>query len=64
LFGHAILNLKNNHLDDYANKSHSQEGEDLILRRLFEHKTDEFYVNVGTHHPVRISNTYRFYRKD
>lgn len=41
----------------------SQEGEDSILSRLFDHKqTPGFYVDVGAHHPTRFSNTYRFYR--
>ena len=63
LLDNALLNLKNNYLDGHANKSYSQEGEDLILRRLFEHKADGFYVDVGAHHPMRFSNTYLLYRK-
>jgi len=63
LFGNVMRNFKNNYLGGYTNKSYSQEGEDLILRRLFEHKTDGFYVDVGAHHPVRFSNTYLFYKK-
>ncbi len=40
----------------------SQEGEDMILSRLFEGKKKKgFYVDVGAHHPQRFSNTYRFY---
>jgi FkbM family methyltransferase len=41
----------------------SQEGEDMILARVFEHRTTGFYVDVGAHHPVRFSNTYYFYLK-
>ena len=41
--------------------SFSQEGEDGILQRLFERKPLGFYVDVGSHHPKRFSNTYRFY---
>jgi len=41
--------------------SFSQEGEDGILNRLFEGKVQGFYVDVGSHHPQRFSNTYRFY---
>jgi len=47
--------------DRYATKSYSQEGEDLILRRLFEKQHTGFYVDVGAHHPMRFSNTYHFY---
>jgi hypothetical protein len=38
-----------------------QEGEDLILDRLLNSKTNGFYVDVGAHHPARFSNTYLFY---
>src|SRR3989338_3530838 len=49
--------------DVHAAKCYSQEGEDMILRRIFEGKTHGFYVDVGAHHPIRFSNTYNFYKK-
>lgn len=49
--------------DRYFVKSWSQEGEDLILFRFFGLKKNGFYVDVGAHHPIRFSNTYRFYRR-
>ncbi len=50
--------------DSYYEKSWSQEGEDLILSRYFENKkTTGFYVDVGAHHPLRFSNTYKFYKR-
>jgi FkbM family methyltransferase len=49
--------------DEYATKSYSQEGEDMILNRIFEGKRDGFYVDVGAHHPRRFSNTYFFYKR-
>ncbi len=55
--------IKNNYFDGYALKSYSQEGEDMILRRLFEKQKKGFYVDVGAHHPFRFSNTYFFYKK-
>lgn len=58
-----IVNFKNNYLDGYALKSYSQEGEDMILRRIFERQSSGFYVDVGAHHPKRFSNTYFFYKK-
>lgn len=58
-----IVNFKNNYLDGYALKSYSQEGEDMILRRIFERQSTGFYVDVGAHHPKRFSNTYFFYKK-
>lgn len=44
------------------NKSYSQEGEDIILKRYFENKTNGFYVDVGAYHPIRFSNTFLFYK--
>lgn len=58
-----IVNFKNNYLDGYALKSYFQEGEDMILRRIFERQSTGFYVDVGAHHPKRFSNTYFFYKK-
>lgn len=43
--------------------SYSQEGEDIVLRRIFENKKDGLYVDVGAHHPKRFSNTYLFYKR-
>lgn len=44
-------------------ESYSQEGEDVVLKRIFGGKPDGFYVDVGAHHPVRFSNTYLLYRQ-
>lgn len=61
---HAYLvRIKNNFLDGYALKSYSQEGEDVILHRIFENQKGGFYVDVGAHHPKRFSNTYFFYKR-
>jgi len=49
--------------DQWFNQSWSQEGEDQILRRIFEDKSNGFYVDVGAHHPKRFSNTYLFYKR-
>lgn len=48
---------------NYYRKSYAQEGEDIILWRLFENKPKGFYVDVGAHHPQRFSNTYLFYKQ-
>ena len=57
-----LAKVKNNYFDSYALKSYSQEGEDMILMRLFENQKMGFYVDVGAHHPKRFSNTYFFYK--
>jgi hypothetical protein len=49
--------------DIYLNATYSQEGEDGMLGRIFEHKPNGFFVDVGAHHPKRFSNTYYFYNK-
>ena len=49
--------------DGYARKSYSQEGEDLILSRVFDRIQHGFYVDVGAFHPKRFSNTHLFYQQ-
>jgi hypothetical protein len=44
-------------------ESYSQEGEDLVLARMFDGRSTGFYVDVGCFHPIRFSNTYLFYRR-
>lgn len=48
-------------LPEFMNLSYSQEGEDLVLARIFGAHTVGVYVDVGAHHPLRFSNTHRFY---
>jgi len=50
-------------MDSYATQSYSQEGEDMVLHRIFEDRDHGFYVDVGAHHPSRFSNTCFFYRR-
>jgi FkbM family methyltransferase len=49
--------------DPFVNLAYSQDGEDMVLRRLFERQQSGFYVDVGAHHPYRFSNTCYFYRR-
>lgn len=44
-------------------RAYSQEGEDVILLRLFQELEDGFYVDVGAHHPHRFSNTQLLYER-
>jgi len=55
--------LANSVLPRHAEASFSQEGEDMVLRRIFEGQPNGFYVDVGAHHPERFSNTNYFYRR-
>lgn len=40
-----------------------QEGENIILERIFARKTKGLYIDIGAHHPVRFSNTLNLYQK-
>lgn len=60
----SVIKWKNFCFGGYAVKSYSLEGEDLILRRIFEKKkTPGFYIDVGAYHPKRYSNSYYFYKE-
>src|SRR4030066_382437 len=50
-------------LPKYTDIYASQEGEDILLRRLFksDYLKKGFYVDVGAHDPVRFSTTLHFY---
>ena len=58
----TIRNIRNFYFDGFALKSYAQEGEDIILKRIFSGQSTGFYVDVGAHHPMRFSNTYDFYK--
>ena len=47
----------------FANSSWSQEGEDVLLQRIFADQQSGMYVDVGAHHPFRFSNTHWAYRR-
>ena len=51
------------YLYGYARRSYAQEGEDVLLERIFGKRSKGFYIDVGAHHPVRFSNTYLFYKR-
>ena len=59
----CLIEFKNNFFNGYSIKSYSQEGEDMILRRIFEEQKTGFYIDIGAHHPFRFSNTCFFYRQ-
>jgi FkbM family methyltransferase len=42
--------------------THGQFGEDAFLSKIFPQEKG-YYVDIGAHHPVFISNTYHFYKK-
>ncbi len=58
-----VRTIKLDLFDGYSTKSYSQEGEDMILQRIFYPRDEGFYIDVGAHHPKRFSNTYLFYKR-
>lgn len=44
-------------------KTYAGEGEDLILMKIFNGKTNGFFVDIGCYHPIVGSNTYVFHQK-
>jgi FkbM family methyltransferase len=61
LTGRAFVYSKR--IYEFHELSFSQDGEDMVLRKIFGKKIIRggFYVDVGSHHPQRFSNTYYFY---
>ena len=46
-----------------CNCSYSQEGEDILLNRIIgDINFKGSFVDIGAHHPVKYSNTYKFYQ--
>jgi FkbM family methyltransferase len=58
-----LVEFRDRVFDIYSKKTYSQEGEDMILSRIFDGKKQGFYVDIGAHHPRRFSNTYFFYKQ-
>lgn len=46
----------------FKKQGYSQGGEDLILAKLFNYKTKGFFIDVGANDPVKLNNTYLFYK--
>lgn len=48
-----------------ANISFSQEGEDILVRRILKEKFYQYenplYLDIGSYHPIKYSNTYLMY---
>ena len=55
------INKQFNTSDIFAHKYYAQEGEDILLLRYFNYKKNGFFVDIGAHHPTKLSNTYKLY---
>jgi len=62
----AVAGVKEIYRKIYLEKiknSFSQNGEDLLIEKYFPKNFKGKYLEIGAYHPVRLSNTYRFYKK-
>lgn len=57
-----LVDIYNNSVHGFSNKSYSQEGEDMILKRIFDKKKEGFFIDIGAYHPKKYSNTFYFYK--
>ncbi len=46
-----------------SHQSYSDEGEDIILKKMFARQAKGFYVDIGAYHPKTFSNTFFFYKR-
>ena len=44
-------------------KSYSMNKEDIFINKFFKFKNKGFYVDVGSYHPLELSNTCLLYKK-
>lgn len=49
--------------DRFRQSHYSQNGEDILLVSMFPKGYEGFYVDVGAHHPYRLSNTYLLFKQ-
>jgi Methyltransferase FkbM domain len=45
----------------FSVSSYAQTGEDLLIAALLSWPKQGYYVDVGCHHPIKLSNTYLLY---
>lgn len=64
LFLSFISEIKRKIWQEFILGSFAQNYEDLEIEKLFGNKKDGRYMEIGAYHPTRLSNTYRFYKKD
>ena len=68
---HSILSRISNAYNGFvaglqnATHSYSQYGEDIIVANIIDilHIKNPTYLDIGAHHPTRLSNTYLLYRR-
>lgn len=59
----GILTLVRRYVFKFGKIIYSQTGEDIIIGLLLKDIKNGFYLDVGCHHPYKISNTFQLYLK-
>jgi FkbM family methyltransferase len=57
----VFIKLKNIFMGEFPKVSYSRSGEDLLIDELLNYKLQGFYIDIGAYHPVKYSNTFKFY---
>lgn len=52
------------YLGKYFNISFSRSGDDIQLMKLINNSTPGVYIDIGSWHPIKASNTYYFYLRN
>jgi FkbM family methyltransferase len=60
-FAYKPLRLIKDIMDSKANFSYSQQGEDLVVSKIFNKKWGGFFIDVGAFDPKTYSNTYKLH---
>ena len=63
IFLAAIFEIYRKICLEFIKNSYAQNGEDLIIEKLFDKNFSGKYLEIGAYHPTRLSNTYRLYKK-
>ena len=58
-----LIKYEKGELDEFSISVWGQAGEDFVLEKIFNNQEKGFYIDIGAHHPDRLSVTKRFYLK-
>jgi len=61
LANHILYNIKQQIYMNLFN-SYSQKQEDILIGKFFNNKKTGFYIDIGANDPIKMNNTYRFYK--
>lgn len=61
--GKPIIYLRYKYPSIKPKYSYSQTGEDILIDFFLKGKNSGFYIDIGSYHPINLSNTYKFYKR-